>query len=469
MKIDFDSMAPKEIVESLDEYIIGQQRAKKVVAIAMRNRIRRQKLPEDVKKEIIPKNILMIGPTGVGKTEIARRLAEIAGAPFVKVEATKFTEVGYVGKDVESMIRDLVRASIRMVKNEMMEAIRDEAERMVKERIADYFVPRKKSKPQQNPMQMLTNILSGSQQTGVEPQRPQQDNVEEKRKKILNMIDEGKLDDQTITIEIEETAGPKLELFGAAGMEEMGMNFSDMFSGMFPKKKKLKRLTVREAKKLLYPIEADKLIDQEEVNDKAIKRAEERGIIFIDEMDKIASSGKYGNGPDVSREGVQRDLLPIIEGASVYTKYGNVKTDYILFIAAGAFHISKPSDLIPELQGRFPIRVELDSLTSEDFERILTEPKNAITKQYSYMLETEGVDLSFDSESIKTLAEIAYEVNSKNENIGARRLYTVMEKLLEDILFNAPDVDRNIVITKSYVEDKLKSVVEDKDLSAYIL
>ena len=467
MKTDFDSMTPREIVKSLDEYIIGQKEAKKVVAIAMRNRIRRQKLPEEVKKEIIPKNILMIGPTGVGKTEIARRLAEISGSPFVKVEATKFTEVGYVGKDVESMIRDLVRASIRMVKNEMMESIKEEAERMVKERIADYFVPRKKHQHQQNPMQMLSNILSSSQPQATSTQPTE--NVQEKRMKILNMIDEGKLDDQTITIEIEETAGPKLELFGAAGMEEMGMNFSDMFSGLFPKKKKLKRLSVREAKKLLYPIEAEKLIDQDEVNEKAIKRAEERGIIFIDEMDKIASSGKYGSGPDVSREGVQRDLLPIIEGASVYTKYGNVKTDYILFIAAGAFHISKPSDLIPELQGRFPIRVELNSLSSEDFERILTEPKNAITKQYSYMLETEGVDLSFDSEAIHSIAQISFDVNEKTENIGARRLYTVMEKLLEDILFDAPEVDRNIVITKSYVEDKLRTIVEDRDLTQYIL
>ncbi len=467
MKTDFDSMTPREIVKSLDEYIIGQKEAKKVVAIAMRNRIRRQKLPEEVKKEIIPKNILMIGPTGVGKTEIARRLAEISGSPFVKVEATKFTEVGYVGKDVESMIRDLVRASIRMVKNEMMESIKEEAERMVKERIADYFVPRRKHQNQQNPMQMLSNIFSSSQPQTTSTQPTE--NVQEKRMKILKMLDEGKLDDQSITIEIEETAGPKLELFGAAGMEEMGMNFSDMFSGLFPKKKKLKRLTVREAKKLLYPIEAEKLIDQDEVNEKAIKRAEERGIIFIDEMDKIASSGKYGSGPDVSREGVQRDLLPIIEGASVYTKYGNVKTDYILFIAAGAFHISKPSDLIPELQGRFPIRVELDSLSSKDFERILIEPKNAITKQYSYMLETEGVDLSFDSEAIHSIAQISFDVNEKTENIGARRLYTVMEKLLEDILFDAPDVDRNIVITKSYVEDKLKTIVEDRDLTQYIL
>jgi ATP-dependent HslUV protease ATP-binding subunit HslU len=466
MKLDFDNMTPREIVKSLDEYIIGQSKAKKTVAIAMRNRIRRQKLPDEIKKEIIPKNILMIGPTGVGKTEIARRLAELSGSPFVKVEATKFTEVGYVGKDVESMIRDLVRASIRMVKNEMMESIKEEAERMVKERIADYFVPRKRKVAQQNPMQLLSNILSNPQsQQNSQPT----ENSENKRRQILEMIESGKLDDQIITIEIEESAGPKLEIFGAAGMEEMGMNFSDMFSGLFPKKKKLKRLTVREAKKILYPIEAEKLIDQDEVNEKAIKRAEERGIIFIDEMDKIASSGKYGGGPDVSREGVQRDLLPIIEGASVYTKYGNVKTDYILFIAAGAFHISKPSDLIPELQGRFPIRVELDSLSAEDFERILIEPKNAITKQYSYMLETEGVDLSFDKDAIKAIAEIAYDVNSKTENIGARRLYTVMEKLLEDILFDAPDVDRNIIITRSYVEDKLKAVVEDRDLTQYIL
>ncbi len=468
MQIDFDKMTPKEIVKKLNEYIIGQDNAKKTVAIAMRNRIRRQKLPDDVKKEIIPKNILMIGPTGVGKTEIARRLAEISGSPFVKVEATKFTEVGYVGKDVESMIRDLVRASIRMVKNEMMDSIKNEAERMVKERIADYFVPRKKKHSQQNPMQLLSNMLAGSQITSTS--NPQQnEDAEEKRSKILRMIDDGKLDDQLITLEVEENAGPKLEIFGAAGMEEMGMNFSDMFSGLFPKKKKLKRVTVREAKKILFPIEAEKLIDQDEVNERAIKRAEERGIIFIDEMDKIASSGKYGGGPDVSREGVQRDLLPIIEGASVYTKYGNVKTDYILFIAAGAFHVSKPSDLIPELQGRFPIRVELDSLSEKDFERILIEPKNAITKQYSYLLETEGVDLTFDSEAISAIAKIAYDVNEKTENIGARRLYTVMEKLLENILFDAPDVDRNIVITRAYVQEKLKSVVEDRDLSQYIL
>ncbi len=469
MKLNFDNMTPREIVRSLDEYIIGQSKAKKTVAIAMRNRIRRQKLPDEIKKEIIPKNILMIGPTGVGKTEIARRLAELSGSPFVKVEATKFTEVGYVGKDVESMIRDLVRASIRMVKNEMMESIKEEAERMVKERIADYFVPRKRKSVQQNPMQLLSNIISNSSDPQSKQNTQPTENSENKRRQILEMIESGKLDDQTITIEVEESAGPKLEIFGAAGMEEMGMNFSDMFSGLFPKKKKLKRLTVREAKKILYPIEAEKLIDQDEVNEKAIKRAEERGIIFIDEMDKIASSGKYGSGPDVSREGVQRDLLPIIEGASVYTKYGNVKTDYILFIAAGAFHISKPSDLIPELQGRFPIRVELDSLSADDFERILVEPKNAITKQYSYILETEGVDLSFDKNAIKTIAEIAYDVNSKTENIGARRLYTVMEKLLEDILFDAPDVDRNIIITKSYVEDKLKAVVEDRDLTQYIL
>ncbi|NLZ53269.1 MAG: ATP-dependent protease ATPase subunit HslU [Thermoanaerobacteraceae bacterium] len=464
-----ENLTPNKIVEELEKYIIGQDEAKKSVAIALRNRYRRQKLPEEIKEEVIPKNILMIGPTGVGKTEIARRLAKLANAPFVKVEATKFTEVGYVGRDVESMVRDLVETSIRMVKHEKMEAVKDNAKELANQRIAEILYPYPKKTTSVNPFEAIFGSTSKSNYNyDDEIYKEELKSAREKQREILAKINDGSFDKELIEIEVEDNTPPMLEVFSASGMEEMGINFQDMFGGLLPKRRKKRKVTVENARRILTQEEAQKLIDMDEVINESIEKAENSGIIFIDEIDKIA--GKESHGPDVSREGVQRDILPIVEGSTVITKYGPVKTDHILFIAAGAFHISKPSDLIPELQGRFPIRVELESLTEKDLKKILTEPKNSLIKQYTALIETEGIKISFSEDAIDEIVKVAVYVNQQAENIGARRLATVMEKLLEDILFAAPELSqKEITIDKEYVNQKLKDIIKDKDLSMYIL
>lgn len=462
-------LTPREIVEELDKYVIGQDEAKKSVAIALRNRYRRQKLPDEIKEEVIPKNILMIGPTGVGKTEIARRLAKLVNAPFVKVEATKFTEVGYVGRDVESMVRDLVETSIRMVKHEKMEAVKDKARELADQKIAEILYPTPKKPTTVNPLEAIFGATTKSNYNqDDEIYKEKLNSARQKQSEILDKIKDGSLDKELIEIEVEDNTPPMLEVFSASGMEEMGINFHDMFGGLFPKRKKKRKVTIENARRILTQEEAQKLIDMDEVINESIAKAENSGIIFIDEIDKIA--GKETHGPDVSREGVQRDILPIVEGSTVITKYGPVKTDHILFIAAGAFHISKPSDLIPELQGRFPIRVELQSLTEKDLKKILTEPKNSLIKQYTALLETEGIKINFSEDAIDEIVKVAVYVNQQSENIGARRLATVMEKLLEDISFSAPELSqKEITIDKEYVNQKLKDIIKDKDLSMYIL
>lgn len=456
-------------MEELDKYVIGQDEAKKSVAIALRNRYRRQKLPDEIKEEVIPKNILMIGPTGVGKTEIARRLAKLVNAPFVKVEATKFTEVGYVGRDVESMVRDLVETSIRMVKHEKMEAVKDKARELADQKIAEILYPTPKKPTTVNPLEAIFGATTKSNYNqDDEIYKEKLNSARQKQSEILDKIKDGSLDKELIEIEVEDNTPPMLEVFSASGMEEMGINFHDMFGGLFPKRKKKRKVTIENARRILTQEEAQKLIDMDEVINESIAKAENSGIIFIDEIDKIA--GKETHGPDVSREGVQRDILPIVEGSTVITKYGPVKTDHILFIAAGAFHISKPSDLIPELQGRFPIRVELQSLTEKDLKKILTEPKNSLIKQYTALLETEGIKINFSEDAIDEIVKVAVYVNQQSENIGARRLATVMEKLLEDISFSAPELSqKEITIDKEYVNQKLKDIIKDKDLSMYIL
>jgi ATP-dependent HslUV protease ATP-binding subunit HslU len=452
-------LTPKQIVAELDKYIIGQDKAKKSVAIAMRNRWRRQHVTSDLKDEIMPNNIIMIGPTGVGKTEIARRLANLAGAPFLKVEASKFTEVGYVGRDVESMIRDLTDLAINMVKKEKAEEVQTKAEALAEERTLDALLP---PPPAMRKKGVGANALTAEQSQAQERWR-------RTREKLRAQLKDGLLEERQMEIEVPNDRFPIIEIFSPMGMEELGVNFQEMFSGMMPQKTKRRRVAVKEAKKIFVQQETQRLIDMEAVISDATARMENSGIIFIDELDKIAGE-KSKVGPDVSREGVQRDLLPIVEGSNVMTKYGLVKTDHILFIAAGAFHISKPSDLIPEMQGRFPIRVELDSLTAEDFVRILTEPKNALMKQYIAMLETEGVEVSFTEEAIREIARIATVVNERAENIGARRLHTVMTTLLEEIMFEAPEnKKRKIRITKEMVAKNLMGIVEDEDLSRYIL
>jgi len=441
-----ENFTPREIVSELDKYIVGQKDAKRCVAIALRNRWRRQQVPEALRDEIAPKNIIMIGPTGVGKTEIARRLAKLAQAPFLKVEASKYTEVGYVGRDVESMIRDLAELAVNMLKAEESKKVQAKAEEIAEERLLDLLLPR-----------------SGR---GAHKEEEDQQTTRERLRRLLKS---GKLDERYVEVEVTDRAIPIVEIFSASGMEEMDINIKEMFGGLFPKKKKQKKVKVPEALGLLVQEEAQRLVDMDSVVKQAIERVEQSGIIFIDELDKVAGR-ESTYGPDVSREGVQRDILPIVEGTTVMTKYGMVKTDHILFIAAGAFHVSKPSDLIPELQGRFPIRVELGSLGKDDFVRILTEPENALIKQYIALMDTERVKLEFKKDGIVEIAATAALINERTENIGARRLYTIMERLLEEISFDAPEVaGKSMVIDAIYVREKLKEFVEDEDLSRFIL
>ncbi|MBB6732842.1 ATP-dependent protease ATPase subunit HslU [Cohnella zeiphila] len=463
-----DQWTPRRIVAELDKYIVGQKQAKRSVAVALRNRYRRSRLPEELQDEIVPKNILMIGPTGVGKTEIARRLAKLVHAPFIKVEATKFTEVGYVGRDVESMVRDLVETAIRMVKEERMEKVKDKAEKAANERLAALIVPSPaKPKSQRNPLEML---FGGGQNQQQDEQEPVDPNLQTKRSDTLTKLEAGALENEIVEIDVEDATPSMLDLFAGPGQEQMGQNMQEMFSQFMPKRRKKRKLPVKEARKVLAVEEAGKLIDMDDVVSESVRKAEQSGIIFIDEIDKIASTGRGQGGPDVSREGVQRDILPIVEGSTIMTKYGPVKTDYVLFIAAGAFHVAKPSDLIPELQGRFPIRVELSSLTDEDFVRILTEPENALTKQYTALLGTEGIEIDFTPEAIAELARMAQDVNRNTENIGARRLHTLLEKLLEDLSFEAPELElTRLSITPEYVRDKLSTIASNRDLSQYIL
>ncbi|MDQ0206353.1 HslU--HslV peptidase ATPase subunit [Alkalicoccobacillus murimartini] len=461
-----DSLTPKEIVSRLDQYIVGQESAKKSVAIALRNRYRRSLLDDKLKEEITPKNILMIGPTGVGKTEIARRLAKLVGAPFAKVEATKFTEVGYVGRDVESMVRDLVDTSVRMIKDERLLTVRGRAEEMANIRIVELLVPSGKRKsPNKNPFEMFfSNEESDEDESETEEELSQK----ELKRKMAHKLALGELEDRMVTIEVSEQNQQMSDMFQGAGMEQMGMNMQEMFGNLMPKKKKKRKLPVSDARKVLTEDEAQKLIDMDDVNQEAIRRAEQLGIIFIDEIDKVA--GKSQQTADVSREGVQRDILPIVEGSTVVTKHGSVKTDHILFIGAGAFHMSKPSDLIPELQGRFPIRVELSNLSVEEFVRILLEPDNALLKQYQALLATEGIKITFTDDAVRKIAVIAADVNQETENIGARRLHTLLERLLEDLSFEAPEVSiGEVTITSEYVEEKLSSIAKNKDLSQFIL
>lgn len=464
-------MTPRQIVERLDQYIVGQKDAKKAVAVALRNRYRRSLLSENLRDEVVPKNILMIGPTGVGKTEIARRIAKLVGAPFIKVEATKFTEVGYVGRDVESMVRDLVETSVRLVKEEKMAEVKSAAEENANRRLVELLVPgKKKQTSYKNPLEMLFGGAQGSTSQDQDDYSAEEQSVEEKRRKIAHQLALGELEDHHVTVEVEEQNASMFDMLQGSGMEQMGMNMQDALSSFMPKKKKKRKLTVRDARKVLTSEEAQKLIDMDDVTQDAVMRAEQMGIIFIDEIDKIAKKNQAGSSADVSREGVQRDILPIVEGSTVVTKYGSVKTDHVLFIAAGAFHIAKPSDLIPELQGRFPIRVELTKLNVEDFVRILTEPDNALLKQYTALLETEGIQLEFSDDAIRKIAEVAFQVNQDTDNIGARRLHTILERLLEDLSFEAPEITLDkIAITPQYVEDKLSKIAKNKDLSQFIL
>ena len=509
-----EDLTPRQIVAELDKFIVGQGKAKRAVAVALRNRYRRARLSEDLRDEVIPKNILMIGPTGVGKTEIARRLAKIARAPFLKVEATKFTEVGYVGRDVDSMVRDLVQTSLRLVEAEMMDRVRDRAEAMAVDRIVEILVPRRSrvaesaqqaARSVQDQMaefqQQMSRLFGGYTPTPATPgtvpnamprpaggaapagatppeheesEKRRQEQEDRVREQVRQQVASGVRDGEEVEIEVEESGGVSIPLFGGpggpGGMEEMGQEISNLFGQMVPKKKKKRRASIKEAKQLLTAEIARGLIDQDAVQREAVERAEEGGIIFLDELDKVAGRGNSG-GPDVSREGVQRDLLPIIEGSTVQTKYGPVRTNHVLFIAAGAFHVARPSDLIPELQGRLPIRVELESLSEGDFARILTEPDNALTKQYAALLATEGVGITFTDDGVRELARIAVDVNTRTENIGARRLHTLMERLLEDLSFDAPDVVQEAVTTvdAAFVRDRLNEIAKDDDLSRYIL
>lgn len=459
-----EQLTPREIVRELDRDIVGQTQAKKSVAIALRNRYRRSLLPEGLRDEVLPKNILMIGPTGVGKTEIARRLAKLVRAPFIKVEATKFTEVGYVGRDVESMIRDLVEIALRMVKAEKMKVVESEAAVAAEKRLVALLVPGKHTESQSsNPFQFLFNQNEEKKPESITPE------IEQNRALVAEKLRRGELENKVIEVEVEDTQPLLPDLMGNTGME-LNSNLQDMMAGMLPKRRKKRKVTVKEARRILTLEEAQNLIDHDEAVQEAIRRSEQEGIVFLDEIDKIA--GREGSsGPDVSRGGVQRDILPIVEGSTIVTKYGPVKTEHILFIAAGAFNITKPSDLIPELQGRFPIRVELESLGVEDFKRILTEPESSLIKQYSALLETEGIELEFTENAIDELAQVAFDVNSNTENIGARRLHTIIEKVLEELSFEAPELpdDYKVTINREYVQKRLEDVAQNQDLSCYIL
>ena len=448
-----DYLTPREIVEHLDKYVVGQAAAKKAVAIALRNRWRRRNADEELRSEIMPNNIIMIGPTGVGKTEIARRLADLAGAPFLKIEASKFTEVGYVGRDVESMVRDLVDIAVSMVKQEQATKLADRAKENTTERLLDLLLGPPKLKPAR---------------VGLDQDDTEDDTADKTREKFRKMLEEGVLDEREVEIDAPQNQYPVLEIFSPQGMEELGVNFQEMFSGLMPKKTKRRKMAVKDARHYIMNEEVNKLINMDEAISEALERVQESGIVFLDEIDKIVSDDNR-SGPDVSREGVQRDILPIVEGSGVMTKYGMVRTDHILFIAAGAFHGSKPSDLVPELQGRFPIRVELDSLLADDFERILTEPKTALVKQYRALMATEDLILEFPKAAVRKIAEMAERVNNESENIGARRLHTIMTTLLEDILFEPPKGKKKVSITASMVEKRLESIIEDEDLSRYIL
>jgi ATP-dependent HslUV protease ATP-binding subunit HslU len=449
-----DDMTPREIVKELDKYIIGQAAAKRAVAVALRNRVRRQKLPPEIAEDVLPKNILMIGPTGVGKTEIARRLARLAGCPFVKVEASKYTEVGYVGRDVESMVRDLVETSIDMVREEKLDEVADRAEESAEERILDLLLP------------LPPPPVEGTPESELAAQREQ---TKRTREKLRAQLREGKLDQRLVDLEVRERAMPSFEIISNQGIEEMDVNIKDMLSGFFGQQKKKRKMSVADAFEYLIQEEENKLLDMEQVTRVAVERAEQMGIIFVDEIDKVAGR-ESGHGPDVSREGVQRDILPIIEGTTVNTRYGMIRTDHILFIAAGAFHVTKPSDLIPELQGRLPIRVEMQSLKEEDFVRILTEPKNALIKQYIALLDTEGLKLQFTEDAVQAIARFATSVNEQTENIGARRLHTILEKVLDELSFEAPDLKKKAVkVDAAYVNKQLADIVKNQDLSRYIL
>jgi len=459
-EIQLDELTPKEIVSELDKHVVGQHAAKRAVAIALRNRMRRQKLSPELAEEIIPKNIIMIGPTGVGKTEIARRLAKLANSPFMKVEASKFTEVGYVGRDVESMIRDLVEIALDMVREEKLEDVAEKAEMNAEERLLDLLLPAAPTSSSSN-----TSSTTGFQLPSAE----ENDSQHRTREKLRQQLREGKLDERMVELDVREKGMPSFEIISNQGVEEMGVNIKDMLPNIFGQQTKKRKMKVGDAMEYLIQEEEQRLIDMDQVQRIAVDRVEQSGIIFLDEIDKIAGR-EGGHGPDVSREGVQRDILPIVEGTTVNTRYGMVRTDHILFIAAGAFHVSKPSDLIPELQGRFPIRVELQSLTLEDFVKILTEPKSSLVKQYTALLETEGLKLEFTPEALAEIAKFAARVNENTENIGARRLHTIMERVLDIISFEAPDMkEKNVVIDPAYVSKMLADIVKDQDLSRYIL
>jgi ATP-dependent HslUV protease ATP-binding subunit HslU len=459
----FDELTPREIVVELDKYIVGQAAAKRAVAVALRNRVRRQKLTPEMAEDVLPKNILMIGPTGVGKTEIARRLARLAGCPFVKVEASKYTEVGYVGRDVESMVRDLVETSIDMVREEKLDEVAERAEQAAEERVLDLLLPASPPPPAE------PGNSSSSSSSAIQTESNRRDQADRTREKLRAQLRDGKLDQRLVEVEVRERSMPSFEIISNQGVEEMDVNIKDMLSGLFGQQKKRRKMTVAEAIDYLIQEEENKLIDMDQVTRVAVERAEQMGIIFIDEIDKIAGR-ESGHGPDVSREGVQRDILPIVEGTTVNTRYGMIRTDHILFIAAGAFHITKPSDLIPELQGRLPIRVELTALGEADFVRILTEPKNALIKQYMALLDTEGVKLNFTEDAIAALARFAVTVNEQTENIGARRLHTILEKVLDEISFEAPELKKkNVKVDGAYVTKQLAEIVKNQDLSRYIL
>lgn len=464
-----ENLTPRQIVDELDRYIVGQKEAKRAVAIALRNRYRRQLLKDELKEEIIPKNILMIGPTGVGKTEVARRLARLVRAPFVKVEATKFTEVGYIGRDVDSMIRDLVETSIRMVRQERMAEVQEQASRLAEERLLEILVPQPSpEKSRRSPMEMFFGGVSDAPQDGKDKHQERK-LIENQREIVRQKLRRQELEDKYVEVEVVDQNPSMVEVFSGAGVEELGINLQDMLGSLFPKKKRKRKVTVAEARRILINEEAQKLIDMDEVISQAVQRAEQSGIIFLDEIDKIAGKDA-GYGPDVSRGGVQRDILPIVEGSTVMTKYGAIKTDYILFIAAGAFQTVKPSDLIPELQGRFPVRVELHSLTRDNFKQILVEPQNSLIRQYVALLQTEGVEVIFKEDALDEIAEVAYIVNSQTEDIGARRLHTILEKLMEDLSFEASEMQgQQVIINRNYVKQKLRDIIRDQDLSRYIL